>query len=83
MKRKSEGLSPRDARTQEAICRLRTYNRNTDDGWLLIEPDTITIARQSPGKSAESMTTLPRRDFDALVRWYLRPQAVRRERGRR
>jgi hypothetical protein len=70
-------MRPIDARRQGDLEALRTHNWDGKAHWLLLNNDgksTVTIAGQGKGESATAKIRIPRKTFDAMVRWYLRDQ---------
>jgi hypothetical protein len=52
--------------------------------WALLNGDggcSITIART--GESATQSINIPRRDFDAIIDWYMRPVKIEPKQNRR
>jgi len=67
-------LSPRDAKRFHQICQLRTDHKDTKHGWLMVDEGKVTIMNQQDGQSSTGEVTFSRREFNALVDWYLHPQ---------
>lgn len=74
---KRKKLSPREAKTLREVCRLTRETISTRHGWILAEGVTVTIARQKNGEKSEGMVTLPKSEFDRLIDWYQKEQAIR------
>ncbi len=76
IKRKLKPMAPIQAvGNHQWICSLVRDNFSTEDAWILLDGGKITLANQQIGKSATEMISINARDFNALVRWYLRKQA--------
>lgn len=74
---KQKTLSPQKARTSKQICSLQTDNHDTKNAWIMLNGSRISICEQKVGESSTAAVKISRRDFDAFVRWYLKPQKVR------
>lgn len=70
-------LAPIKAKKDIQILRLKTDNYSTDDFWILLNGDTVNIHEQRSGEKSKQNITIPRKDFDRLVKWYLREQELR------
>lgn len=70
-------LAPIKAKKDIQIIRLKTDNYSTDDFWILLNKDTVNIHEQRSGETSKQNITIPRKDFDRLVKWYLREQELR------
>lgn len=73
MKRNGK-LSPKEARTYEQLCSLRATLWNCKWGWILTADGEITIQHQPRGEPRIQEITIPKRVFDKMVEWYLKPQ---------
>ena len=67
-------LSPMQARTEAQVCALRRVNLTAGDFWLLLDSESVTLCHQRAGESPEAVVTIPRAEFNKLVRWYTKPQ---------
>lgn len=67
-------MRPYDAKADSDLMKLRRDIKDTDDFWILHAGDHITLAEQRVGEPAKAMLTIPRRDFNKLIRWYMRDQ---------
>jgi hypothetical protein len=74
MKKKLKPMSPYEARIHKDICSLQSDNYNTAEGWILIDGDQITLAKQRAGEESKGSVTLSRAAFKRMIDWYLRPQ---------
>jgi len=70
-------MSPAEARTTDQICALGRDNLTIGDFWILADGYRVTIAKQKPEEAATQSVTVPRSEFNRMVRWYVRPQKVR------
>lgn len=68
--KKAKLKTPREARTFAQICKLPRDNVDSGDFWIAIDEQTVTVAHQQTGAPAISKTTIPRRQFEALIDWY-------------
>ena len=65
-------MSPREARSREAVCLLPRDNLTVDGFWILADETTVTVAQQDDGSPPRAIVTLPRTIFDRFVDWYAR-----------
>lgn len=75
-------MTPRKAVYPRDIYGLRSDNHSTKQGWIALDGGEVTICAQRPGELPRGSTgtvSLSRRDFNALVDWYNRPQKLRRK----
>lgn len=74
-------MRPRDTTSNADVCRLRCDNRTYGDHWILLDGDgshSVTIATQKVGEGASEMVHIPRKAFNRMVDWYMRPQKTRK-----
>jgi len=71
--KQKQGVAPRDA-TFTQLCRVRRDNFSTPTAWILADGFRVAIGKQRKGEQAEAMVTLPRRTFNALLKWYTKEQ---------
>ena len=64
-------LTPIEARTFKQICSLPRDNLDTSGHWIQLDVGEVTIAKQKGGEAAKVMLTVPRAQFDRMVRWYM------------
>lgn len=74
-------MSPKQARTDEEVCRLNRDNISVGDYWIIGGGDDVYISRQKEGQPAESNISIPRDVFIRMVNWYQRPQKLRRRKA--
>lgn len=67
-------LSPRRANTHNKICCLRTDHKSTEDHWILVEENTVSIANQKSCEKSEGMLTIDKKQFNSIIDWYNRQQ---------
>lgn len=70
-------LSPQRANTLDKVCTLNRDNFSRPDYWIITDTDEVTICKQRDGESQEESVTIPKSEFDKLIRWYTRPQKIR------
>ena len=58
------------------LCRITRDNFDAGEFWIITDSVEVTIAHQIAGEEAKAMVTIPRREFNRLIRWYMRPQKV-------
>lgn len=68
---------PRDAKTFDQICELRRDNYPPKHGvWsILLSDDHVSLHQPDGG-----YVTIPRREFNVIVDWYMRDQAPAKKR---
>ncbi len=72
-------MRPRDARSHSQVAKIPRDNVTYAGTWALLNGDgksTITITRQRRGENATESISIPRRDFDRIVDWYMKPVKV-------
>lgn len=67
-------LSPRNAKTLNEICSLRTDHHDLKHSWILTDGVNVTITKQDVGCLSTESVTLPRREFNLLIDWYVKEQ---------
>lgn len=72
-------MKPIDCNSEEAVCSLSESVVETKDFWMLTDGNTIVIHRQTSGESSQEAVRIPKRTFDAFVRWYQRDQRERKD----
>ena len=72
----TQARSPQECRGTNAICEIEMDSHSLKDYWILYDGHHVTITKQRMGEKSTESVTLPRRQFDALIAWYQRPQAV-------
>ena len=78
----SKPYSPRTARTEQAVCSLRRDNVSYGDFWVMVDESTVTIAKQTPGHTAENMVTVDKETFNKMLRFYNTPSQTRAKKWR-
>lgn len=68
--------SPLTATSNAKVCRLKTDNHATKDYWIITDGWNVTICKQRSGESAVESMTIPLKDFNRLIKWYVKPQNV-------
>ena len=74
-KRRTKKLRPIQARTFKQVCSLPRDNLSTKDFWILIDHPHVVICQQRTGEPAKGSLSIPRAQFDRLVRWYITGKA--------
>lgn len=67
-------MRPRDTKTFKQICKLRTDNHDTKDGWIIIDVGEVLLCNQRNGEASTGQVKFSRRAFNALIDWYQREQ---------
>ena len=68
-------LSPRQARSDQ-FAKLNTDSKATEDYWILLNEDHITIAEQTIEKNCKNEINIEKNQFHKLIDWYNRPQSI-------
>jgi hypothetical protein len=63
-------MKPCDAKTFGDLLKLRRDNIDGTDWWFMLGDGSVTFCQQGLGQAATGMVTIPRKEFDALLRWY-------------
>ena len=66
-------LSPRNAKSDQ-FEKLNSDNKNTDNYWILLNEDNITITEQKSGEYPKATITIDKIQFHKLIDWYNREQ---------
>ena len=66
-------LSPRNARSDQ-FEKLNSDNRHTDNYWILLNEDNITITEQTSGEYPKATISIDKIQFNKLIDWYNREQ---------
>ena len=70
-------IAPIDARNEKGRLRLREDNTSTENYWLLLNDGHITLANQRSGENMVWWAQIPRKEWDKIVKRYMKPQKVR------
>ena len=65
--------SPKTAKTFEQVCTLRSDNADAGDFWIITDGPTVSLNAQKLGHPASASITIPKEEFNRLIRWYHRP----------
>ncbi len=66
-------MRARDAKGDK-ILQIRRDNLTAGDFWILADGHDVTVCAQQPGHAATASVTIPRKEFNRLVDWYMRDQ---------
>ena len=69
-------MRPYDCKTIDQVCALRRDNFDAGDFWIITDGYNVSLAEQKVGEKSTGMVTIPRREFNRLVTWYMREQKV-------
>lgn len=70
-------LSPRRARLRDLEkLALPAEAHSTKTAWIHLDCQTVVLANQVSGQPPTGRIEMTKRDFDALVDWYVREQKV-------
>lgn len=72
---KTTKLSPRKSKPDQ-IINLNTDNRSTDNYWILLNEDHVTVCEQTTGENAKNSIEIDREQFNKLIDWYNREQKL-------
>ena len=67
--------APIEANTFDEICKLPRDSLSTKEFWLQIDVGSVFLAQQRIGKACQAEISIPRKDFDRLVKWYMTGKA--------
>lgn len=73
----SKQISPMDASSVSTIVRMRSDNASAGDYWIIHDGSIVTLAHQKVGGMCTESVNIPRKDFNRLIRWYIKPQTVK------
>ncbi len=76
IKRGATMKSPANCTFKELV-RIHSDNHDAGDFWILTDTNEVTIAAQKPGHPATAMVSIPRRKFNQLIAWYIKPQRIK------
>lgn len=74
--------SPLESNTNNKVCRLKTDNAATKDYWIITNGGNVTLCKQKSGEEAQGSITIPIKNFNRLIRWYVKPQKLPKRNGR-
>ena len=64
-------MIPKEARTFTDLLKLTRDNVDGTGWWFMLgEGDEVMFAQQYMGEAPTGTVKIPRKEFDALVRWY-------------
>ena len=69
-------LSPRNAKGNQ-IINLNSDNKSTENYWILLGEDSVTITEQAEGENAKDSITFEKNQFNRLIDWYNRKQIIK------
>ncbi len=76
---KQINIAPIDCRERDFL-KISRDNLDAGDFWILSDGHTVSIHEQKSGEASKQEISVPREVFNKLVRWYVRPQKIRKER---
>ena len=68
---------PYDCGSFDEVCELQTDHHELKNWWISVDGYEVSIYEQRSGETVHSSVSVPKRQFDALVQWYMRQQKVR------
>ena len=68
-------LSPRKAKSNQ-FEKLNSDNHHTENYWILLNEDSVCIAKQTAGEGCEQEIIIEKIQFNRLIDWYNREQVV-------
>jgi len=71
-------LAPIDCNTCDEVCQLQTDHADCGDFWILNDGYTVSIARQKDGEPPQAEISIPKKKFDALIKWYTTGKSPRK-----
>lgn len=66
-------LSPRKANSDQ-FEKLNSDNKSTENYWILLSEDSVTICEQTAGETPKSDIQIDKNQFNRLIDWYNREQ---------
>jgi hypothetical protein len=76
--RNSREVAPATCTFKQLIALTRD-NLSVGDFWIGTDTTNVWLTEQAMGESPKQTFAIPRRDFNRLIRWYLRPQKQSRK----
>ena len=73
-------MQPYDAKTEKHLLSMSRDNITFGDFWMLNSSDHVTMAHQKVGEGARAMLSMPKKEFNRMVAWYMRDQKPRKRR---
>lgn len=74
--KKPTKMSPKSAKSMKQVCRLESDNFDADGFWILHGINTISLAQQRLGEPCKESITIPKKEFDRMIEWYMREQVL-------
>lgn len=68
--------APIDA-TEDDLLNMERDNLEIGDHCILTDSFNVSISTQKMGEPPSQAVTIPRKTFDKLIRWYLKPQPLK------
>ncbi len=68
-------LSPRKARSDQ-FPKLNSDNKSTENYWILINENHITMTEQASGENPKGSICFDRKQFNKMIDWYNREQKL-------
>ena len=69
-------LAPIDCNTFNKVCSLKTDHHDLKQFWILTDSASVSIHEQVSGEKGKQQIIIPKKQFDLLIRWYLKKQQV-------
>jgi hypothetical protein len=64
-------LTPIEADGFNKVCKLPRHNIDYRGFWMLTDGHKVTLAEQAVGEKLKQSIDVPKKTFDAFVRWYM------------
>lgn len=68
------GRRPFDCKNTDDCCELRRDSFDAGDFWILTDGFNVSIHEQKLGEHSKQTISVPRAEFNRLIRWYMREQ---------
>lgn len=58
------------------LCRIRRDNKDAGDFSIMTDSYVVWLSEQKMGENRKQHIEIPRKEFNKLIQWYLRPQVA-------
>lgn len=62
--------------TEDELCRLKVGVKEVGDHCILPDGFRVSITTQREGEPSSQSVTIPIKQFNQLIRWYVTPQEI-------
>jgi hypothetical protein len=84
LKKRAASYSPATC-NETQLCRITRDNKDAGDFYIITDSYWVWLSEHKRGEQRKQRIEIPRKEFNKLIRWYLRPQVAVRgnEKGQR